>query len=236
MKDKPEIAAITVIVVGIGLIAGLVVNEQRKPGKPPAVLGTQFTQTSQTPLALPTDGIPTLPVTIPTLPLPTATVTQTVAATPTARATTSPRDTTASTARASGVELYNIEIVCASSGTTSDGKQWANSARKEAERLVAGYAYSYTFLFDANKDQRVSRSCTFKTSRISSGSESPLRVLLSCKGQSTYSSEPPDPRTSAISKTWRPSQLAGGFTHKMASPRQSQQSENTTCDLSVVRV
>lgn len=235
MKDKPEIAAITVIVVGIGLIAGLVVNEQRRPDKPSSVLGTQFTQPPQ---AVQTDlgGIPTLPVTIPPLPVPTATVTQTVTATPTARATTSPRDTTASTARTSGVELYNIEVVCASSGTSSDGKQWANSARKEAERLVAGYTYSYTFLFDANKDQRVSRSCTFTTTRVSSGAESPLRVLLSCEGESSYSSAPPDPRTSAISKTWRPSQLTNGFTHRMASPRQSQQSEKTTCKLSAVRV
>ena len=237
MKDKPEIAAVVVIVIGIGLIAGLVVNEQRKPDKQSQVLGEKFTQ-SDLPAPVETGGIPTLPVTIPVQILPDATKIVRPETTPAATTTARPvaRSTSGTTARTSGVEAFDITIRCPAEGVRSDGTKWHIDSFGAPHRLAAGQKDSYTFTYDASSERSASKRCSFRTTRVAAGSASPLRILLRCSGESTYTSTPPSPQTSAISKSWKPGQLTGGFTHSMTAPRQSQQSERTSCALDVVRV
>ncbi|HVL89987.1 MAG TPA: hypothetical protein VM841_07120 [Actinomycetota bacterium] len=238
MKDKSEIAAIAVIVLGVALIAGLVVNENRKGETD--VLGTRFA--SPTPTAVATGDpfvIPTIDSTIVPTPTPTPTVAP-ATPTPTATATTTARPATTATtiARPATVAAYLVEVRCGETVMYSDGTGVGGSGGSWRETAAAGKRTSYEFNYQREQSGRQvtsqRKTCEIKTERTRAGSEPSLRVTLACDGRGTYeTSPPPSPSTNVISRTWRLSELQSGFTHEMRN-KPGQVSEQTTCEVRVV--
>lgn len=237
MKDKAEIAAIAVIVLGVALIAGLVVKENREGTE---VLGTRFTQT---PTPASTDDpfvIPTIDSTIVPTPTPTPTVVPT--ATATATATSSPRPSPTSTAttaaRPGGLAAYTLSVHCVTAIAYDNGAAQPGGQKETRSPVARGEKHSYAFNYDREENGKQVTSeekrCTIKTIRDRAGSEPNLRIKLSCDGNGTYESAPPTPSTNVASRAWRPSELTGdGFTHVMKN-KPGQISERTTCLVEVV--
>jgi len=235
MKDKAEIAAVVVIVLGVVLIGGLVVNEQRKGEV--RVEGTRFTQpTPPAPIETQTFVIPTIDSTIvPPTPTPTAAATPAVTASPAATATATAAPTTA--ARPAGAAAYDLSVSCMTTLTYSDGTTGPGGAKQVRGPVRAGARHTYEFRFDRDQGAKQADAqetrCVIDTNRTRSGSEPNLRIKLGCDGEGTYESPPPTPSTNVISRVWRPVELLDGFAHVMRS-KPGQITERTTCLLEVV--
>lgn len=238
MKNRAEVAAIAVIVLGVALIGGLIVKEQGKGDT--KVQGTRFTRTptpqaTDDPFVIPTIDSTIVPTATPT---PTPTATPTPSPTATATRTARPTATATTTARpVSTTATYDIEVLCSDTIAYSDGTAVGGGGRIWRERAVPGKSYRYEFNYSREQGGKQvtshKKQCTIETERTRSGNEPNIRITLACDGDATYESTPPTPSTSVASRTWRAPELLDGYTHEMRN-RPGQVSERTSCVVRVV--